>query len=174
MIGWKQHFIYQVDYQHWANEQIFIMLDRFDDNVRKSQQGTLSESIHNSVDHMLVLTRVWFGRLKAQPNELPFNQLLHPDWRELKRAFRQELRDLQRWLETRPEDFFAQQVSYKTGEGRAASFWVRDLLTHLMLQLIHHRGQVTSVAGKLGAPAPELGYLFYRREMDKYLAQIRR
>ena len=44
MIGWKQHFTYQVDYQHWANEQIFIMLDRFDDNVRKSRQGTLFES----------------------------------------------------------------------------------------------------------------------------------
>ena len=65
-------------------------------------------------------------------------------------------------------------MSYKTGEGRAASFWARDLLTHLMLQLIHQRGQVTSVAGRLGAPAPELGYLFYRREMDKYLAQIKR
>ncbi len=173
MIGWKQHFIYEVDYQHWANEQVFVVLDRFEDHVRKSRQGTLFESIHNTVDHMLVLTHVWFGRIRAQPDELPFNQVRYPEWRDLKRVFRQELRDLQHWLEIQPEDFFTLQISYKTAEGRAASFWARDLLTHLMLQLIHHRGQVTAVAGRLGAPAPELGYLFYRREMDKYLSQIK-
>jgi len=29
-LSWKQYFIYQADYQHWANEVLFECLDRLD------------------------------------------------------------------------------------------------------------------------------------------------
>ena len=31
MFGWKKHFLYQIDYQYWANQQLFEALSRLTD-----------------------------------------------------------------------------------------------------------------------------------------------
>ncbi|MCZ7654662.1 MAG: hypothetical protein M5R42_10885 [Rhodocyclaceae bacterium] len=38
-LSWKQYFIYQADYQHWANEALFACLDRLDARALSEPQG---------------------------------------------------------------------------------------------------------------------------------------
>jgi hypothetical protein len=38
-LSWKQYFIYQADYQHWANEVLFECLDRLDPKALAEPQG---------------------------------------------------------------------------------------------------------------------------------------
>ena len=172
-MSWKNYFVYQVDYQHWANEILFASLDHLDDTSRKSAQGLFFDNIHHTVDHMLVVSQNWMWRLKHENQSVSYGTVLHHDWKELKNALRHDARGMQRWLESQPESFFEARLSYTSSNNQQRDNWVRDILTHMMSHMVHHRGQVSAVATRLGAPAPEMDYLFYKREMDEHVEHIK-
>ncbi len=170
---WKNHFVIQADYQHWANEVLFTALEHLTPEAIAEDQGLFFRSIHHTVDHMLMVSRVWLARLQGENLEVDYRQIQHPDWRELKNALRLEIRRLQAWLEAQPDAFFEQRLEFAGSDGRARSMWVRDMLTHLFTHYAHHRGQVSAVATRLGAPCPEMDFVYYRREMDRLLTEVR-
>lgn len=174
MFTWKKYFTYQADYQHWANDVLFNSLDMLDDAARKSAQGLFFDSAHNTVDHILVVTKNWMARLRQEDTALPYNKVHCPDWKELKNALRQEVRDMQRWLEACPDEFFEERLFYRSSNGKEQSIWVRDALTHIMTHMVHHRGQVSAVATRLGSPTPEMDYVYYKREMEEHLENIKK
>ncbi|HMM55546.1 MAG TPA: DinB family protein [Candidatus Desulfobacillus sp.] len=172
--GWKQHFIYQVDYQHWANEVLFESLGRLDPPALAEPQGLHFSSIHRTMDHILVVAQLWRLRLQGESPAVDYQRLHHPDWRELVQSLRLETRELQHWLETKPDVFFESEIAYRSSEGKERRNWVRDVLTHMMSHMVHHRGQVSAVVTRLGVPAPEMDYIYYKRAIDAALAQSRK
>lgn len=173
MYAWKSHFVVQSDYQHWANEAMFSSLDYLQPEVIGSDQGLFFNSIHHTVDHLLLVSQSWLARLQGERLVVNYKVINTPDWRELKLALRRETRRLQAWLEAQPQDFFDSQIVYVGSEGRSHSMWVRDALTHLFTHYAHHRGQVSAVVTRLGAPCPEMDFVYYRREMDRLLSEVR-
>lgn len=174
-MSFKQYFLYQTDYQHWANDVLFNALDRLDDDARKSGQKLFFGSIHGSVDHLLFFFRKWEARLKGEQHVEEYGRMLHPDWRELKNALRQEIRAMQRWLECQPDSFFDGKLEYRrTSSGEPGSVWVRDALTHVMTYAALERGHVSAVGSMLGAPFPDMSYYTYRREMGEHLENLRK
>lgn len=169
----KKHFIYQADYQHWANDMLFAALDVLDEDARQGNQGMVFENIHKTMNHILVVTRNWMARLKQENQTVGREERLIADWKELKNALRLEFREAQRWLEAQPEAFFDEQIGYLSTDNQPRQIWVRDALTHIMTHAAHLRGQVTAVAVRLGAAAPEMDYLFYKGEMEKNLEHLR-
>lgn len=172
MITWKKHFLYQVDYQHWANDVLFGSLDRLDDETRNCMQGLFFGSIHHTLNHLLVGQLNWWARLKGEPAPHPLDTVLHEDWRGLKQALRQETRALQHWLEMQPEAWFEGSITYHNTQKHEFTSWVRDVLTHLMTHNAHHRGQISAVATRLGAPVPEMDFIYYKREMADHLEHL--
>lgn len=173
-LSWRQYFIYQADYQHWANQVLFECLDRLDPKALSEPQGLFFGSIHHTMDHILVVSELWRLRLQGENPLTDFRQIHHPDWRELKQALRLEIRELQHWLEARPDGFFESEVAYRSTDGKDRRNWARDILTHMMTHMVHHRGQVSAAATRLGAPAPEMDYMYYKRAVDSALAQTRK
>jgi uncharacterized damage-inducible protein DinB len=174
-MSFKQHFLYQTDYQHWANDVLFNALDRLDDEVRHSKQKLFFVSIHGSVDHLLFFYRKWNSRLKGVQQAASYNDVLHADWRELKNAMRQEIRDLQRWLEHQPETFLDGKLAYRrTLSQEQESIWVRDALTHIFTYASLERGHISAAGSLLGAPFPDMAYYTYRREMGEHLENMRK
>jgi len=171
MYTWKSHFVIQADYQHWANEALFSALDHLQPDVLGSDQGLFFRSIHHTVDHMLVASQSWLARLKGESFSPDDKLIHHPDWRELKIALRREVRHLQDWLSSREDDFFDNPCRFTASDGKTREMWVRDVLVHLFTHYAHHRGQVSAVATRLGGPCPEMDFVYYRREMDKLIAQ---
>lgn len=169
----KKHFVYQADYQHWANDMLFSALDVLDENARFGNQGMEFESLHKTLNHILVVTRNWMSRMKQEQKTLGREELYVADWKALKQALRQEFRDMQRWLEARPEAFFDEQIGYLNTQSLPRQVWVRDALTHVMTHAAHMRGQAVAVAVRLGSPVPEMGYIFYKREMEQSLEHLR-
>ena len=167
MITWKKHFIYQADYQHWANEVLLDSLSHLSDEARNNDEGLYFQSIHHTLDHILVVNRVWLGRLKGQAIKLPggFNAITYPDWRDLKTQLQKECRQFQHWLEAKPDVFFEMSLKYQSMAGHDQENWVRDVLTHIFNHATHHRGQISAVATRLGAPVPEMDYLYYKRKV---------
>jgi uncharacterized damage-inducible protein DinB len=169
----KQFYITQIDYQYWAVSALLASLDTLDDGARRNDVGLYHQSIHNTVDKMLVVMRNWVARLKGEDRTIGYEVTLCADWRELKNTLRQELRGFQRWLEQQQPDYFEQRLDYMSGT-TARSIWVRDALTHLTTELAHYRGQVAAVAMKLGAPQPQMEYVYYKRETEQSMEEIRK
>lgn len=173
MYTWKSYYTIQADYQHWANEALFTSLDHLQPEFIASDQGLFFNSIHHTVDHMLLVSQAWLARLQGDNPTPDYRQISQPDWRVLKNALRQETRKLQAWLQAQPDDFFEQRIDFTGGDGKIRGMWVRDMLTHLFTHYVHHRGQVSAVATRLGAPCPEMDFVYYRREMEKLMAEAR-
>lgn len=172
-LNWKQYFIYQADYQHWADGVLFECLDRLEPSALKEPQGLFFGSIHHTVDHILVVAELWRLRLRGESPIVHLKTLHHPDWRELKTALRQETRELQHWLERQPEAFFESELEFRSLDGKQRRNWARDMLTHMMGHAVHHRGQVSAVVTRLGGPAPEMDYIYYKRAVDSALTRPR-
>lgn len=174
-MDFKQYFLYQTDYQHWANNTLFNALDRLDEEARNSPQKMLFESLHNSVDHLAYFYVKWFARLKGEQQAPAYTGTVHADWRELKNDMRQTVRAIQRWLEHQPEEFYDRQLRYRRTLSQAENaIWVRDALTHMYTYAAMERGQIAAIAGTLGAPLPSMAYYTYRREMGSHLENMRR
>lgn len=174
-MDFKQYFLYQTDYQHWANNALFNALDRLDQEARTSPQKMPFETLHNSVDHLAYFYVKWFARLKGEQQAPTYTGTVHPDWRELKNDMRQSIRALQRWLEHQPHEFFDQPLRYRRTLSQAENaIWVRDALTHVFTFAAMERGQIAAIAGTLGAPLPSMAYYTYRREMGEHLENMRK
>jgi uncharacterized damage-inducible protein DinB len=173
MYSWKSHFSVLADYQHWANEVLFNSLDHLQAEVLSSDQGLFFNSVHHTMDHILLVSQVWLARLQGENLEVNYRVINHPDFRELKQSLRRETRKLQSWLDAQREDFFEAEISFAGSDGRPRHMWVREALTHLFTHYAHHRGQISAIITRVGGPSPEMDYVFYRREMDKLLKEVK-
>lgn len=174
-MDFKQHFLYQIDYQHWANDALFNALDRLDEEARHSPQKLYFGNLHNSLDHLLFFYIKWFARLRGEHQATSYTGTVHHDWRELKNTLRHEIRDMQRWLERQPQDFFDERLFFKRTRNRQEnSIWVRDALTHIFTFAAQERGNIGAIAATMGAPFPELSYYNYRLEMGEHLQHMRK
>jgi uncharacterized damage-inducible protein DinB len=174
-MSFKQYFLYQTDYQHWADDVLFNALDRLDEASRKETCKLFFGSIHGTLDHLLFFFRKWNARLKGEQYAHGYSTVLIGDWRELKNALRQEVRDMQRWLEQQPEEFFDSKLTYRrTVSHEEKDVWVRDALTHVYTYAALERGHISAAASALGAPYPDMSYYSYRLEMGEHLENLRR
>ncbi len=173
MYSWKSYFIVQADYQHWANEVLLTALEHLTSDAMEGDQGLFFRSIHHTVDHLLAVSQAWLARLQGEHLSINYREIRHPVWRELENTLRHETRRLQAWLEAQPDEFFDSRIEFSGSDGRLRGMWVRDALTHLFTHYAHHRGQISAVATRLGAPCPEMDFVYYRREMEKVMAEIR-
>lgn len=171
MYTWKSYFVVQADYQNWANNVLFESLGHLKPETLERDEGLFFKSIHHTVDHILVVSQVWLGRLQGSEPKVNFREIHYPVWRELQNAMRHETRHLQEWIANQPDAFFEDEIHFHGSDGTAHRMWVRDALTHLFNHYTHHRGQVSAVATRLGAPCPEMDYLYYRRAMEKLLTE---
>ena len=173
MYAWKNYFVVQADYQYWANEVLLSSLDHLQNEVIGSDQGLFFGSVHHTVDHMLLVSQSWLARLRGEQLAVNYKVINNPDWRELKLALRRETRKLQTWLEAQPLEFFDSRIEFIAGDGKSRAIWVRDALTHLFTHYAHHRGQISAVVTRLGAPCPEMDFVYYRREMERLLSEMK-
>jgi len=162
-VSWKDYFVEQTAYHYWANEVLFESLEHLDAVALATSQGLYFDTIHHTMDHILLVAQQWRARLQGQEIKPDFFKLHHPNWGELKSTLRVEMLELQAWLNIQTDSWFDEEVTYQSIEGGERNNTVRDMLTHLMFHMAHHRGQVSGAATRLGAPPAEMDYIYYRR-----------
>jgi uncharacterized damage-inducible protein DinB len=163
MFGWKKHCLYQIDYQYWANQQLFDALSRLTDAALAADGHVLPLLAQM---HAEVLR--WGEHLGAPAAEA----VPHGDLRSLAQALRHQVRALQHWLESCPETFFERQLEYTDNHHRRHSDWARDMLTQLLTGMTHLRGQIVVFASLLGAPMPAVDFIDYKREVKNTLDHL--
>lgn len=169
MFSWKKHFLYQIDYQYWANERVFSALSHLTAEAL-TQALPAAASIQQLLRHMHSDMARWAGYMGAEAECVSLDACA--DVRTITQALRHDVRGLQHWLEKCPDDYFDRQLSYRDNHEQLHTDWARDMLTHLLQSLTHLRGQLVAHASHLGAPAPQLDFIEYKREVQNTLDHL--
>jgi len=161
--AWRDHFVDLARYHAWANEVLFTELDKLSDAQRRQDHGLFFRSIHHTVDHLLLVNRVWMGRLTGQPVVPDFRTIQIEDWEALKQGLRESLTGMAQWLSQQDEGWFGKDVTFTASNGKLNSLPAAAVQTHMLTHFNHHRGQVSTAITQLDGIAPEMDYLYYLR-----------
>ena len=174
LTDWRNHFHRQADYQLWANQVLFDSLARLQPEALHTDAGLFFRSIHRTVDHMLVVLRLWAARLRGEDLPVDLHSVAEPQWGDLKHTLQHELRQFRHWLAQQPDSAFERTVRYTRTGGEVHHSSASDILTHLMTHFAHHRGQVSAAATRLGAPAAEMDFIYFVRDMERAAREAQR
>jgi uncharacterized damage-inducible protein DinB len=134
----------QIAHNNWANRTWIRFL---------ADAGSGDEFLLGRMSHILLGERVWFQRIAG---EAPDRDI----WRRLPAA---DLIEMQ----SRHEEMFerllaadlARVVRYTRFTGEQYQSTVADLLTHLALHGMHHRGQMSVRSSQVGVTPPNVDFV---------------
>ncbi len=154
-------------FNRWANGRIYDSVAELDDRAYRQERGAFFGSIHRTLNHLLVVDRLWTARIRRKESGIEaLDQILFDDFDGLKRARVEEDEKLISLVnELRPADLEA-PVSYRRmiGEGME-EVRVGHILITLFNHQTHHRGQVHTMLTQSGITPPALDVIFYLDEI---------
>lgn len=139
-------------YNEWMNNGLYEVCGRLSDKERKADRGLFFDSIHGTLNHILLADKVWLGRFLAEPFEVSgLDQELFSDFGELHRVRTETDRFMVDWTGGLTEAELGGDLHYRSISNprpRSCPLWLA--VTHLFNHQTHHRGQITAALAQLG------------------------
>jgi uncharacterized damage-inducible protein DinB len=140
-------------YDNWANREVLVSLQK--------QEKPPGPSIR-LLAHVVSAQRLWFERLTAHPQTLPV-------WPSLTLAQCEEeavdlYRRYQGYLRQRNEAALSEKVTYTNSAGKSFVNEAGDILMHVILHSIYHRGQIAADMRAAGLQPASTDFIFSIRE----------
>ncbi len=138
-------------YNEWMNERIYSVCAEIPDAERKAERGAFFNSIHGTLNHMLLADRIWLGRFDGAPHPATrLDEVLYSDFDELRSERTHEDERISRWAHTLDDAVLSSPLTY-TGiveaSPRTCTLWIA--VTHLFNHQTHHRGQLTCLLSQM-------------------------
>lgn len=152
----KDHFVLMATYNAWANERLYRMASRLSDEQYRRNVGAYFNSLHGTLNHLLVTDRIWLKRLTGTgtaPTRL--DAVLFEDLGELSKARRAEDERLSAFVEALTDERLEGPFAYRTVDSAAQRQKLREVLAHLFNHQTHHRGQAHGILTALGVKEPD-------------------
>lgn len=144
-------------YHRLANLHLLRCLEPVSDADYYGDHGLFFKSIHRTLNHILLVDRLYHGRITGKAFEVTgLGQELVQDRRELAVEMQ---RHGERWKEVIAGIDAARMqgtLRYLSTEGEQRELPILVVLAHAFNHATHHRGQITAVMTRLGQPAPVL------------------
>lgn len=160
----KQHFLMFARYNRWANERLFETVANLADEQYRADRGAFFDSVHGTLNHILVGDRAWMGRFVGKPEPLALDAILYEEFEDLRRARTLEDDRIVTFIEGRVETDFDAEISYTNSRSEANAQPLGQLLAHFFNHQTHHRGQTHTLISQLGYDAPSLDLIFFIRQ----------
>jgi uncharacterized damage-inducible protein DinB len=128
-----QHFIRLYTYSAWANRQVIDALSSPDTAPPKTQ--TL-------MAHIIAAEWLWLERVQSKPQSVP----VWPQWSAAERRSRFDgvVSGWETLLEGIQAENLQQTVTYTNTRGESWSSVLSDIITHVVMHGVYHRGQIAS------------------------------
>jgi uncharacterized damage-inducible protein DinB len=140
-----------------------------DEAAYRSDCGIFFGSIHRTLNHLLVVDRLWLGRITGTDRGIrSLDQVLHDDLPSLRAAREEEDRGLIKLLDEMPEEKIEAMVRFTTVKrDRHMEARTRDLLSAMFNHQTHHRGQIYAVLQQRGMSLPDIDLPFFLPEIGE-------
>lgn len=143
----------------WANERLYASCAELADAERKRDRKAFFGSIHHTLNHLLVVDRLWLGRIEGVDSGIEsLDQVLYDDFEALRQARRREDARIVAVVDGIPEARLPRKIAYRRMS--AAKDLQEKPLEILLITLFnhqtHHRGQVHTMLTQAGIDPPAL------------------
>ena len=159
----QEHFKRFAAYNAWANARLYDAATALTDFERKRDIKGYFQSLHGTLNHLLVADRIWLKRLTGT-GEAPaaLGAILYDGFTTLREAREAEDERLSGYIAGLDRPDYEQILAYTDTRGEDKSLPVKVILTHLFNHQTHHRGQATQMLRQLGvAEPPALDLLYF-------------
>ena len=150
-------------FNRWVNRRQYALLETLDDAERRRDRRAFFGSIHNTLNHLLVVDQLWLDRLQRRTNGIRgLDEVLHQDFAGLRAARERMDERLIDYVDGLDAAALARPVRYQFISGTEAETPLHLLLITLFNHQAHHRGQIHALmtqAGLRPADADIIDYL---------------
>ena len=139
-------------YNRWMNERLYEACTQLTDDQRKRNVGAFFQSVHGTLNHILLADRTWLARFAGEPVlYTSLNQELYSDFSDLQRERKQDDARIVAWAKTLTPDDLACPLRF-TGiaSPESRTYPLGLVVTHFFNHQTHHRGQVTTLLSQHG------------------------
>jgi len=159
------HFALMARYNAWANETLYAALAALPaEDIHKTRPAAYFGSIFGTLNHLLLVDRLWFGRLKGTaPAFRGLDQILYEDLPALHAARKVEDARIVALVEAYDDAALSAPVHYTDSKGNPGALPAWQLLATVFNHQTHHRGQVHALIKEAGYPPPSLDLPVYLR-----------
>lgn len=157
------HFRTLARFNAWANTQIYDAAGALPDGeYEKTRSAAYFGSIHGSLNHLLVVDRLWFGRVEGVDRGITgLDQILHDDFSGLRAAREAEDERIVALVDGLGDEALTTDLSYKSMAGGTFAMPLNVVLAAVFNHQTHHRGQVHALVKEAGAEPPALDIPVY-------------
>ncbi len=153
------HFRMLTRYNAWANRRVYDAAAALPEaDYRRPRPCAFFTSIHGTLNHLLVVDRLWLARIEGAIHGIEsLDQILHDDLAALRRAQAASDAHLIELADGLGEADLAGERDYimLSAPGMRSSA-VHDILATLFNHQTHHRGQVHAMLKETPVPPPPL------------------
>lgn len=154
------------EYNKWANQTLYKSCANLPEADYKAERPSFFGSIHNTLNHILVGDRIWFGRFEGAPEKLSLSDILYQDFSSLQKAREIEDSRILKYAQSISQHTLDNDLSYTNVAGDNHCDPMSALLRHAFNHQTHHRGQVHCLLSQTDVPPPSLDIMYYLRAQD--------
>ncbi|MGH6893986.1 MAG: DinB family protein, partial [Dongiaceae bacterium] len=131
-------------FNRWCNRRFFEWAAGLTEEERRLDRGAFFGSIHNTLDHVLTVDRLWLDRIDGQANSTTSFKIVQiEDFERLRIERASEDERIIRMVERAVLDNASERViSYRYMSGQEAESSMHVIFLTLFNHHAHHRGQV--------------------------------
>lgn len=146
------YFILMAEYNQWMNHSLYAACALLSDEQRKRDLEAFFKSIHETLNHILVVDKAWMGRFLNKPfSAQSTGHELYGDYDALHKEREKEDARIVQWASSLEPQWLGNAFAFTSsidGKRRVLPAWVA--VTHMFNHQTHHRGQVTTLMTQLG------------------------
>ena len=157
------HLPLMARFNAWANARLYDSVSGLSESAYKEDRKAFFGSIHNTLNHLLVVDRLWTGRIEGRNHGIrSLDQILYTDLASLRGAREAEDEAIIALVDGLSEAQLQTPVSYRRMIGEGTQRTRRDhILITLFNHQTHHRGQVHAMLTQAGVVPPPLDVVFF-------------
>jgi uncharacterized damage-inducible protein DinB len=160
------HLPLMARFNAWVNVRLFDSVARLPDAAYRADRGAYFGSIHHTLNHLLVVDRLWSRRIEGADHGIrTLDQILYDGFAELRAAREAEDRRLVDLVDGLDDERLKRPVTYRRiiGDGLEVARTDHILIT-LFNHQTHHRGQIHALLTQAGVEPEPWDVIFYLDE----------
>ncbi|HTN86946.1 DinB family protein [Sorangium sp. So ce118] len=158
-------------YNQWANEQIIAAITKLDDAEYYQPVLPKSRSIHELLNHVLVMDKLWISELRGiDPGITSGMQMLHPERGAYIADRRETDAELVKLVGSFTMDDLDAILDCSEAGDDLPEYPMMLEAAHVFRHQVHHRGQITILLQHTAVAPPKLDGLFVPAALRPALA----
>lgn len=149
----KEYLLNLLNYNSWANDEFFKVIINLSSEEINKQRKSFMNSIRNSLNHLLVIDKVWLTNMKKEKHTFDNLQtILYENMEQLWKEKKKEEQLIKNYVENLSDKEFEEIVECELIGGNKVLISRSMIITHLVMHGGYHRGIIAEMFGQIPLP----------------------